>query len=182
MPISDAARAAAHNRNQVWYAAHREGILAEKRVYYEAHREERETYRQKPDRVVAHREESAKRRRQKPEIVNAANRRYMASIRVQFLAAYGGKCVCCGETEPMFLTIDHIDNNGYLERKASPPGSFYGRIVREDFPKKYQLLCYNCNVGKHRNGGSCPHQKGSTTIPSGSTPKRAEVRNILKRG
>lgn len=92
-------------------------------------------------------------------------------------AAYGGKCVCCGETEPLFLAIDHIKNDGHRERKTKPPGSFYGRIVRAGFPKRYQLLCYNCNVGKHRNGGICPHQKGSTTRATARTAKRREARN-----
>ena len=28
-----------------------------------------------------------------------------------------------------------------------------------------------CNVGKHRNGGICPHQEGSTTIAQASRAK-----------
>lgn len=23
---------------------------------------------------------------------------------------------------------------------------------------RYQLLCFNCNCGRHRNGGVCPHK------------------------
>jgi hypothetical protein len=31
-------------------------------------------------------------------------------------------------------------------------------IVRHDFPDDFQLLCANCNQGKKRGGGTCPHK------------------------
>ncbi len=72
---------------------------------------------------------------------------------------YGRKCACCGETEPMFLTIDHVNNDGNVERKAIRSNALPKHIVDSGFPKSYQILCYNCNCGKHRNGGVCPHTK-----------------------
>ncbi len=46
-------------------------------------------------------------------------RRLQAVCRDQVFEAYGGyKCNCCGENEPMFLSIDHIDNDGATERKS----------------------------------------------------------------
>src|SRR3972149_2266120 len=35
---------------------------------------------------------------------------------VQVLDAYGWRCECCGEQEPMFLTIDHIEGGGNIHR------------------------------------------------------------------
>jgi hypothetical protein len=33
-------------------------------------------------------------------------------------------------------------------------------VKRQGFPKdRFQLLCHNCNMGKHMNGGICPHQQ-----------------------
>ena len=100
---------------------------------------------------------------------------------------YGARCACCGETEPMFLTVDHVNNDGYLLRKANgrravEAGSLYRLIIRQGFPEDYQVLCYNCNCGKHRNGGVCPHHvtEGSTTIPSGSRAKRPEAPSTPK--
>lgn len=26
------------------------------------------------------------------------------------------------------------------------------------YPKGFQVLCTNCNTGRHRNGGICPHK------------------------
>jgi hypothetical protein len=31
---------------------------------------------------------------------------------MEMLSAYGGKCVCCGESEYKFLAIDHINGGG----------------------------------------------------------------------
>jgi len=78
-------------------------------------------------------------------------------------AAYGGyTCACCGETEPKFLSIDHINNDGGEERRSglysSSGTAFYLWLRKNAFPPGYQVLCMNCQVGKHRNGGVCPHQ------------------------
>lgn len=73
---------------------------------------------------------------------------------------YGAKCACCGESEPLFLAIDHVENDGHLHRKKngkSTHNNIYGWLVRNGFPLGFQTLCMNCNHGKHRNGGVCPH-------------------------
>ena len=76
------------------------------------------------------------------------------------LDAYGCKCVCCGEKEITFLTIDHIHGNGNNERRSlgiQGGVAFYRFLRKSDYPKGYQVLCFNCNSGKHLNGGICPH-------------------------
>jgi hypothetical protein len=86
-------------------------------------------------------------------------------LRDLVFAAYGGYCcVCCGETEPLFLHIDHINNDGARHRreilggKKSSGQSVYRWLRVNGFPPGFQVLCANCNLGKHRNGGVCPHQ------------------------
>ena len=84
-------------------------------------------------------------------------------IRLEVYAAYGGfVCACCGETEPKFLSIDHINNDGAVERRSGKynggGSAFYSWLRKNAFPSGYQVLCMNCQVGKHRNGGVCPHQ------------------------
>lgn len=83
------------------------------------------------------------------------HRRY----REQILEAYGRKCACCGETEPTFLTVDHVENDGkqHRERFNRNNTNLYRDIVKQGFPPKYRLLCFNCNSGRRLNGGSCPH-------------------------
>jgi hypothetical protein len=90
-------------------------------------------------------------------------RRVQAACKDQVFNAYGGYiCKCCGEDEPMFLSIDHIDNNGATERKSGlyrgSGTAFYQWLRKQKFPSGYQVLCMNCQIGKHKNGGVCPHQ------------------------
>ena len=94
-------------------------------------------------------------------------KRVQAACKDQVFTAYGGYiCKCCGEDEPMFLSIDHIDNNGAAERKSglyrASGTAFYQWLRKQKFPSGYQVLCMNCQVGKHKNGGVCPHQTSST--------------------
>ena len=28
-----------------------------------------------------------------------------------------------------------------------------------EFRRRFQILCYNCNLGRSRNGGVCPHKQ-----------------------
>lgn len=91
------------------------------------------------------------------------SRRATETLRKEVFEAYGGfRCACCGETEPLFLSVDHIYNDGNQMRGSGghPKGgtSFYQWIKRHKFPPGFQILCMNCNTGKHRNGGVCPHQ------------------------
>ena len=80
--------------------------------------------------------------------------------KLQVLNAYGGRCACCGETEPVFLTIDHINNDGSKHRREIGGGghSMYSWIVKNKFPRGIvQVLCWNCNLGRYHGGGECPH-------------------------
>lgn len=72
---------------------------------------------------------------------------------------YGWSCNCCGETMPKFLSIDHVNNDGYLDKELGI--SRYKKILKEieeGLADKYQVLCHNCNTGKKLNGGICPHK------------------------
>lgn len=90
-------------------------------------------------------------------------RRSHAEFKRIIFEFYGNKCACCGETEPKFLTVDHINNDGNVARRATKEGGtdFYRQVARAirdgNPPKDLQLLCRNCNWGKHVNGGICPH-------------------------
>lgn len=86
--------------------------------------------------------------------------RSLIKLRKKALNGLGGVCSCCGETEFLFLQIDHINNDGHIDRKNGINSQQLARkVIRENYPSdKYQILCANCNIGKHLNGGTCPHQ------------------------
>jgi hypothetical protein len=94
---------------------------------------------------------------------------YWRKLRVEVMAAYGGpRCACCGESEEKFLSIDHVNNDGAEHRRNIGYGEGNGKgasgrtlvwLKRNGFPEGFQVLCMNCNFGKQRNGGVCPHQE-----------------------
>jgi hypothetical protein len=77
---------------------------------------------------------------------------------------YGGKCVWpgCGVADIDVLTIDHINNDGAAERRELNErggNKTYERLIREDFPEGYQVLCANHNLKKNImlvRGKVCP--------------------------
>ena len=87
-------------------------------------------------------------------------RRAYAELRNRVIAGYGGRCICCGESIEVFLTLDHVLNNGADARKQSGYNlrTLYKRVIDDNFPPEYQLHCWNCNCGRAKNGGICPHK------------------------
>ena len=114
-----------------------------------------------------------KRRDQYAACGDKKTRREQAAVirherKVRVLQQYGGRCVCCGEIEPIFLALDHIDGGGNEHRRqignndgnrcGSSSTQFYIWVEKNNYPDILQVLCHNCNMGKHLNGGVCPHQ------------------------
>ena len=96
---------------------------------------------------------------------------YIKKLRIEVLGHYGRKgnpvCVCCNESIWQFLTLDHINGNGNKIRKENPRHRAWMlyQYLRKQFkttgkyPKGYQTLCMNCNLGRSRNEGICPHKE-----------------------
>lgn len=67
-------------------------------------------------------------------------------------------CNCCGEDIYEFLTVDHINNDGFLDKKSRR--NLYYNIIKNNFPNTFQILCWNCNEGKNIDKNHiCPHKK-----------------------
>ena len=94
--------------------------------------------------------------------------------------AYGGQCVCCGESQIEFLTIDHINNDGALHRRRVGKGRrIYRDLIAQGFPKdNYRLLCFNCNITRGFYG-YCPHKPEEKSyvskVPLGVAGRRRSV-------
>jgi hypothetical protein len=91
--------------------------------------------------------------------------RKRASNKSLVIEAYGAACACCGESEPAFLTIDHVNNDGARHREVIGHGVrrigsgsvMHAWLVENNFPEGFQLLCANCNMAKAALG-QCPHR------------------------
>lgn len=87
-------------------------------------------------------------------------RRKIVSLEIKLAAFdnYGGRlCSCCGESNIVFLTIDHLDNNGSKHRKEITT-TIFRWLRNNNYPKGFQVLCWNCNLGKYYCKGTCPHK------------------------
>lgn len=97
------------------------------------------------------------------EEINRKDREYFSNLKLEVLIHYGGnppKCACCGEDHIIFLSIDHIHNDGAEQRKKigiKGGNMFYRWLKQNHFPEGYQVLCFNCNWAKSHGG--CPHQE-----------------------
>lgn len=96
------------------------------------------------------------------ECNNALGKIYRNKIKKLVYDKYGGYiCRCCGEIEVCFLSVDHINNDGYkfrLGNKSQSSDKLYRWIIKNNYPEEFQILCHNCNLGRHINDGICPHQ------------------------
>ena len=106
-------------------------------------------------------------------IPNCCWRCYYKNLKGVVLNKLGNKCKCCNENIKEFLQIDHKFGGGYEAYKT-----IYQSGVHEDAffnPQNYQTLCANCNLGRHLNGGKCPHvQKDQKKFSSRLTKNRVK--------
>jgi hypothetical protein len=119
-------------------------------------------------------------RRTHPKQAAALSRRsqrvYYEKLKKKIYDHYGRMCACCGETEPFFLTIGHVNGDGAAHRAAlgftRGGGSMavYRDIVRRAYPDSFRVECDNCNVGAHLNGGVCPHKTAKIASDEHPTP------------
>lgn len=79
-------------------------------------------------------------------------------LRTRLFEMYGSVCQCCGETERAFMELDHVNGGGGKHLTETSPVTVYRQILRAGYSAEYQLLCANCNRGRQRAGGICPHQ------------------------
>lgn len=80
--------------------------------------------------------------------------KYRDQLKLEMIEAYGGKCLDCGETDPIVLVLDHINDDANIEKElyglnARGGHKHYARLKKEGWPKdRFQLLCANCNLRK----------------------------------
>ena len=91
-------------------------------------------------------------------------RRIRAKERKQaVIELLGGKCECCDITDYHFLSLDHINNDGYMDREHRKNRIntylLYKKILDGEYSRKLRILCFNCNIARQHNGGECPHKQ-----------------------
>lgn len=112
-----------------YYSEHRDKMLETSKNWYQEHKEEVKDY------------ERNRRRKHREDVINY----------------YGGKCVCCGESQHEFLAVDHINGGGLKHRREENFQNIVEWILKNNYPPGFRILCHNCNmaIGIY---GFCPHE------------------------
>lgn len=100
-----------------------------------------------------HRSNDYERRRgpRDPRAQAISRKKHYAKLRSAAVEALGGDvCNYCGLDDARVLQIDHVNDDGYLERRELDQREIYRKIVQE--PERYQMLCANCHVLKTLHG------------------------------
>lgn len=80
------------------------------------------------------------------------------NLRQSIITHYGGECKCCGQSEPKFLSLDHINGGGKKHKElVGRSEKFLRWIIKNNYPNILQILCHNCNQAKGA-WGRCPHE------------------------
>jgi hypothetical protein len=87
-----------------------------------------------------------------PEKNKVSGEKFRLGQQILVFDHYGHRCTWCGETNPLFLQLDHIHCDGFQHRRNAPNGSWiYGWIIKNNYPKGIlQVLCANCHLAKTR--------------------------------
>lgn len=78
-------------------------------------------------------------------------RKYAIRLRREAILFLGGVCKTCNEDDTDVLCVDHKAGRGRQARLTCGGSNATYKDVPEN-PRKYQLLCHNCNwVKRHEN-------------------------------
>lgn len=92
------------------------------------------------------------------------NKEYFSRIRKGCLEHYSNgemKCACCGCNDIDVLVIDHVEGGGNKHRKEIKSKSGHDIFIwlkKNNYPKGFRVLCFNCNFCKGIHG-YCPHKQ-----------------------
>ena len=170
--------------NRKWYLAHKETENAGSKKYYAENTDKckelsRDWRQNNPEMVKEQKHRHTMKyldkhlsriiewKRANPELARQKDQEYRRKVKQDFINAYGGKCECCGVDIFEFLTCEHLNNSGKVDRQVNRflgGIKMYLKAKREGYPKdKYTCLCMNCNFAG-RYGKKCPHQMNDRAI------------------
>jgi len=122
-----------------YYEENRESVLKRDKKYREENKEKKKEY-----------------YKENKEYISERGRKYFRDIKIKALKILGGcKCVLCDTNDIDCLTVDHIDETGYLDKKKGYSGStLHSAIVNNTYPKdrlsNLRVLCWNHNIARQR--------------------------------
>lgn len=140
-----------------YYQTHKEKIKVYMRKYYHTHKEAaaismKKWYAKNKEKQKVYCKQWHRDNRDKINAsIRKTGKKYRIKMRLELLDILGHSCIKCGFADPRALQIDHINDDGYLDRKwLSVDVSFYTYYCKhpDEARRKLQTLCANCNTIK----------------------------------
>jgi hypothetical protein len=78
-----------------------------------------------------------------PEKLRDYERKYNLNAREEIWKLLGDECRICGFEDKRALQVDHINGDGYKDRKVRSVRKLLYQIRKS--PERFQILCANCN-------------------------------------
>jgi hypothetical protein len=159
MAKSDYAKYSEYYRNyhKKYYAEHKEKIQA----YYIANREKiiaryKAWRKNNKEKCKARSKIYEQHRHRSPILRRFYDVKRSWKRKLAIIKKYGGECKFCGVKDPTCLSLDHINNDGYVERRrengSNTSVGFYRRLLRAPVRSDLQILCMNCQWRKRMRG------------------------------
>ncbi len=84
---------------------------------------------------------------QLPTGPNARYARFRSKLKASVIAHYSptSSCACCGESDPIILSMDHINGGGNVHRRETGHLNLFVWLKKNKFPSGLRVLCHNCN-------------------------------------
>lgn len=126
-----------YTRPEGYYKVQYQKRKKSQQEYYQAHKED---YRLRSLKYIA----------ENPELVRKQSADRDAQVKLEVLSYYGkeGRLQCCwpdcGVIDPDMLSLDHVNNDGQIDRKQGKGGIKLYRVLRtEGYRPGFQTLCHN---------------------------------------
>lgn len=131
----------------------KEKRAAYKREYRKKNKEKQQAYysewyqKNKEKQKAYYRELNKIRWEYNSEVASSSRR----NLRYRVVQGYGGCCAWCGHDDERVLQLDHVNDDGVIQRGKDKNGKQknndkeYRRVIAEGFPPWGQILCANCN-------------------------------------
>ena len=136
-----------------WREKNREKTNARSRAYVKTHPEQ-----------IASTQRKWRAKESSKEYMRKYSHNWAKNRREKILIFYGGnppKCECCGETEKIFLCVDHKGERGagnaHRKKEKVLGWALDSWIVKNKYPDLFRILCHNCNAA-YAHYGNCPHK------------------------
>lgn len=148
--MSDEEKAEEAKRRSEYYYANRDDRVAKRKIYEKKNRDRIYEYKRKLIKQLIERD--GDKYREKKRKLSQGHRDRAKDFLYNIL---GRKCVNCGKTEEYLLTIDHIHDDGkedhdrYRNLWLGIYSKYINGMTEEQIKEKYQILCWNCNLGKN---------------------------------